>query len=91
MKRREYILLSAALLIAFTSCDKSMNHTNPVTESDKIDFVAAGTDEPFISPLSGRGSETDIAAMRDFGVYAYYAADGAFSTVLTQNSCAIHG
>ena len=83
MKKREYILLSAILLIAFTSCDKSMNHTALVAGGDKIDFVTAGADEPFISPLSGRGSETDIAAMRDFGVYAYYAADGAFSTVLT--------
>ena len=83
MKKREYIQLSAILLIAFTSCDKSMNHTALVAGGDKIDFVTAGADEPFISPLSGRGSETDIAAMRDFGVYAYYAADGAFSTVLT--------
>ena len=83
MKKREYILLSAILLIAFTSCDKSMNHTALVAGGDKIDFVTAGVDEPFISPLSGRGSETDIATMRDFGVYAYYAADGAFSTVLT--------
>ena len=73
MKKREYILLSAILLIAFTSCDKSMNHTALVAGGDKID----------LSTLSGRGSETDIAAMRDFGVYAYYAADGAFSTVLT--------
>ena len=84
MKRREYILLSAALLIAFTSCDKSMNHTDPVTEGDKIDFVAAGTGEPFISPPLGRGSETDIATMRDFGVYAYYA-DGTFTTALSPN------
>ena len=85
MKRREYILLSAALLIAFTSCDKSMNHTDPVTEGDKIDFVAAGTGEPFISPPLGRGSETNIATMQDFGVYAYYAADGTFTTALSPN------
>lgn len=83
MKRRKCILLSTALLIAFTSCDKSMNHTAPATEGDKIDFVAKGTDEPFISTPLGRGSETDIATIQNFGVYAYYAVDGAFSTALS--------
>lgn len=73
MKRREYILLSAALLIAFTSCDKS----NPefVNESDKIDFVATPFHESFIQANQARGSETRNDNIQDFGVYAYYTAD----------------
>ena len=73
MKRREYILLSAALLIAFTSCDKS----NPelVNESDRIDFVATPFHESFIQANQARGSETRNDNIQDFGVYAYYTAD----------------
>lgn len=65
--------MSAALLIAFTSCDKS----NPelVNESDRIDFVATPFHEFFIQANQARGSETRNDNIQDFGVYAYYTAD----------------
>lgn len=84
MKRRGYILLSAALLIAFTSCDTSKNNPEIVNEGDNIDFVATQFHEPFIQANQARGSEAGNDAIQTFGVYAYYAAD-AFSTELTPN------
>ena len=74
MKRREYILLSAALLIAFTSCDKS-NPELAANESDKIDFVATPYHESFIQANQARGSETGDDGMQNFGIYTYYTAD----------------
>ena len=73
MKRKEYILLSAALLIAFTSCDK--NDPEPANDGDKIDFIATPFHESFIQTDQARGSETGNDDMRDFGVYTYYTAD----------------
>ena len=56
MKRKEYILLSAALLIAFTSCDK--NAPEPANDGDKIDFIATPFHESFIQADQARGRET---------------------------------
>ena len=83
MKRREYILLSAALLIAFTSCDKS----NPelVNESDRIDFVATPFHESFIQATQARGSETRNDNIQNFGVYAYYTVDDFIPESSTPN------
>ena len=75
MKRKEYILLSAALLIAFTSCDKSRNNPELVKENDKIDFVTTPFHESFIQANQARGSETGNDDMQNFGIYAYYTTD----------------
>ena len=83
MKRKEYILLSAALLIAFTSCDK--NDPEPANDGDKIDFIATPFHESFIQADQARGSETGNDDMQDFGVYAYYTADAFIPGTGTPN------
>ena len=83
MKRKEYILLSAALLIAFTSCDK--NAPEPANDGDKIDFIATPFHESFIQADQARGSETGNDDMQDFGVYAYYTADAFIPGTSTPN------
>lgn len=83
MKRKEYILLSAALLIAFTSCDK--NDPEPANDGDKIDFIATPFHESFIQTDQARGSETGNDDMLDFGVYAYYTADAFIPGTSTPN------
>ncbi len=83
MKRKEYILLSAALLIAFTSCDK--NDPEPANDGDKIDFIATPFHESFSQADHARGSETGNDDMQDFGVYAYYTADAFIPGTSTPN------